>query len=102
MRAFRLTRAALAIEPNRNPAAAFLDAYALGAGFDLHTFIAQDLRHGVRHVGIFASDQARRFLDDGHLRAEAAVHLAELQSDVTATDDDQVLGYEIDIHDGRI
>ena len=31
-------------------------------------------------------------------RPEAAVHLAELEADVAAADDDQVLRQEVDVH----
>ena len=41
-------------------------------------------------VVVFAIDQARPFLDDGDLAAEAAEHLAELEADVAAADDDQM------------
>ena len=42
------------------------------------------------------ADQARTLLDDGDLRAEAAIHLAELEADVAAADDDQMLGQKVD------
>ena len=48
--------------------------------------------HRVGDVGVLAGDQPRRHLDHGDLGAEAAVHLRELQPDVAAADDDQVLG----------
>ena len=33
--------------------------------------------------------------------AEAAIHLRELESDVTAADDDQMLGKKVELHDAR-
>src|SRR5206468_9243507 len=41
-------------------------------------------------------------LDDGDAAAEAANHLCELQPDIAAADDDQVLGDEVDIHHGDV
>ena len=43
-----------------------------------------------RHVLVLARDQARPFLDDRDLAAEAAVHLRELEPDVAAADDDEM------------
>ena len=37
-------------------------------------------------------------LDDGDLAAEAAEHLAELEADVAAADDDEMLGEEVELH----
>ena len=47
---------------------------------------------------VLARDDARRHLDDRDAAAEAPVHLRELEADVAAADDDQVLGQEIDVH----
>ena len=47
---------------------------------------------------ILARDQARRHFHDGHAAPEAAVHLRELEPDVAATEDHQVLRQEVDIH----
>ncbi len=55
-----------------------------------------------RHIFVLARDQPRRHLDDGDLAAEAAVHLPELEADVAAADDDQVLGQEVDLHHGAV
>ena len=44
-----------------------------------------------RHVVVFARDQSRRLLDDGHFGAEAPEHLRELEADVAAAHDDEVL-----------
>ena len=51
----------------------------------------QNLANRFRDFFVLARDEARALLDDRHLRAEAAVHLRELQPDVAAADDDQVL-----------
>ena len=41
-------------------------------------------------------------LDDGHPGAEATVHLGELQRDVTAADDDEMLGQRIEFEDRHV
>ena len=51
----------------------------------------QDVAHRLRHVLVLAADQPRTLLDDRHLRAEATIDLTELQADVAAADDHQVL-----------
>ena len=50
----------------------------------------KDVAHGLRDVLVLARDQARPLLDDGHLGAEAAVHLREFEPDIAAADDDQM------------
>ena len=49
-------------------------------------------------VLVLARDQPLVALDDGHLAAEAPVHLAELEADVAAAEDHQMLGQEVDRH----
>jgi hypothetical protein len=51
-----------------------------------------------RDFRILARDDARRHLDHGDAAAEAPVHLRELEADVAAADDDQVLRQKIDVH----
>ena len=48
-----------------------------------------------RDVVVLARQQLRRALDHRDLRAEAPVHLRELQADVAAADDHQVLGHAV-------
>ncbi len=43
-----------------------------------------------RDILVLAADEARPLLDDRHRRAEASVHLRELEADVAAADDDEV------------
>src|SRR5205814_8995291 len=49
-----------------------------------------------------AADQAWANLYDGDAAPEAGVHLCELEPDVAAADDDEVLGQKVDVHDRRI
>ena len=64
--------------------------------------VAQDVAHALRYFVVFARDDPRALLDDGDLRAEAPVHLAEFEPDVAAADDDQMLGQEVDVHHRRV
>src|SRR6185369_17164971 len=51
---------------------------------------------------VLARDQPRRHLAHGDLRAEAAEHLCELQPDVAAADDRQVLGHAVELEDAAV
>jgi len=50
-------------------------------------------------VVVLARQQLGGALHDRHLRAEAPVHLRELEADVAAADHDQVPRHEVDLHD---
>ncbi len=54
---------------------------------------------GGGHVLVLARRQPRALLDDAHPGTEAAVHLGELESDVAAADDHQVLGQHVEVED---
>ena len=66
------------------------DALRFSAHDDAYRF--EDLANRLRHVGIFARGQARTPLDHGHLGTEATVPRGELETDVAAAHDHQVLG----------
>ena len=51
-----------------------------------------------RDLVVLAGDQPVAVLEHRDARAEAPVHLRELQADVAAADDQQVLGQEVDGH----
>ena len=65
---------------------------------DVDALGLEDLADRRGDVLVFALDQAIAHLDDGDLAAEAAEHLPELEPDVAAADDDEVLGDEVDVH----
>ena len=90
--------AAADLERDRDPAAPALDPRRIGVGQDADAFVLQDLADRLRDVRVLARDQPLVALDDGHLAAEAPVHLAELQADVAAAEDHQVRGQEVDGH----
>ena len=54
--------------------------------------------HRSADILVFARDQPIGILDHCHPRPEPAVHLGELQADVAAADDNQVLGHSVEIH----
>ena len=60
----------------------------------LDALVLQDLLDRGGNVFVLPLNQARPHLDDGHLAAESPEHLAELQPDVAAAHDDQVLAEE--------
>ncbi len=70
-------------------------------GQDRDPVIAQDRGDPVRDVLVLDHHQARGVLDDRDLAAEPAEHLPELQPDVAAAEDDQVLGELVQLHDRR-
>ena len=102
MRARHFTRAARAIQPDHHVACFATHAQAVGGHLHVDALGFQNLAHRLRHVFIFTGDQARAFLHDRHARAEAPIHLAELQPHVAATDHDQVLGQEVHVHHGGV
>ena len=51
-------------------------------------------------VGVLAAQQLASGVDDGHATAEAPEHLPELQPDITAAQNQQVLGHRVQLHDG--
>jgi len=65
---------------------------AFGVEADVDAFALEDVEDGGGDVFVFVEDKALGALDDGDLGAEAAVHLAKLDADVTAADDDEVFG----------
>jgi hypothetical protein len=92
----------LAVDADQHPSLVRREADALGAGADGDALPEEDLPDRLRDVLVLAGDEPRRLLDDGHLRPEAPVHLAELEADVGATDDNQVFGHPIQAEDGGV
>ena len=64
----------------------------------LDAFVFEYFPNGVRHILVFASDQAIATFDDGHPAAKSPVHLPEFQPDIAAADDDQMHRQKIDFH----
>ena len=76
--------------------------HALRVQAHVHALGFQDPGHRRGDVRRFPLDQAVAGVDERDLAAEAAVHLRELQPDVAAADDDQVLGQHLQVQDGRV
>src|ERR1044072_1903699 len=74
----------LAFAADRDAASLALHAQAFGAGSHRDALPLEDLAHRLRHVLVLAGDEPRRHLDDRHARAEAPVHLAELEADIAS------------------
>ena len=55
-----------------------------------------------RDVLILARHQSRRRLDDRHRAAEAAEHLGEFQTDITAAEHDQMSRQKLNVQDGCV
>ena len=52
----------------------------------------------IGHILVLARQQARGTLDNGHRSAQPAHQVGELQADVAAADDHQVLGHRVQFH----
>ena len=63
-----------------------------GAQSDVDAFTGQDVEYGGGHVGILTAHQLAAMLEHGDLCAEAPVHLGKLKGNITAANDDQMLG----------
>ncbi len=102
VRAVDFGRTGRAIQADSNMVAIPSGAKAVGIEPDFDALGFQYLPHCLRHILIFALDQARTFFDDGHPGPKAPVHLAKLEADVAAANDDQVLRQEIHVHHARV
>ncbi|MEM1417849.1 MAG: hypothetical protein AAGH15_23320, partial [Myxococcota bacterium] len=67
-----------------------------GAREDLDALVAEERQYAPRDVLVLAVEHALRALDDRHPRAEAAEDLGELEPDVGAAQDEQVLGSSLE------
>src|SRR6058998_1435225 len=66
-----------------------------------HSVLAQNLADLLGDVGVLAWRELRGALDDRHAAAEAAEHLPELEPDVAASQDQEVLRQHGEFHDRR-
>src|SRR2546421_4215733 len=92
MRADDSLIAAAAINLHGHFITAFFKADAFSAQTDLDAFVFENRFDVFGNVFVFTVNQSRPSLHNGHLTAEAAIHLSKLQSHIAAADDDQVLG----------
>ena len=59
--------------------------------------VVEELEYRRPNVGVFAAGQLLPVIDDGHTRAEAAHGLRQLQPDIAAADDDQMLRQAVEV-----
>ncbi len=71
-------------------------------GDDPDSLALEDLLDRRGDVLVLPGDEPVGLFDHRHPAAEAAVHLRELEADVAAAEQDQVLGQEIDLHHARV
>ena len=69
---------------------------------DGDALVLEDVLDGGRHVLVLAGGQPRPLLDDGDVGAEPPVHLRELQRDVAAADDDEMLWQRVEFEDADV
>src|SRR5437764_14162353 len=100
MRADNSLIAAAAINLHGHFVAAFFNGDAFSAQTDLNTFAFENCFDVFGNVFVFTANQPRPPLYNGHLTAEAAIHLSKLQSHIAAADHDQVLGQKVHVHHG--
>ena len=102
MRAVHAPRRLAAVEVYGHALAPALHRNAFGIETDLNPLLLQNLADRVGDVGVFAADQPLALFNDGDAAAEAAIHLTELQTNIAAANDDEMLGQEVDMHHATV
>src|SRR5207245_3541834 len=69
---------------------------------DLNPVLLQDLSNVSRDVGVLAGEQLASRLNNRHATAEAPEQLSKLQTNVATAQDQQVIGNNIEFHDGGV
>src|SRR5437016_12687422 len=77
-------------------------AHAFCVQSKLDALLLKNLLDYRGNVFIFAGDQSWHHLDNCYLTAKAAEHLPELQPNVAAADDHEMIGQKIHLHHGRV
>src|SRR5690606_26277181 len=65
---------------------------------NFYSFQLQQLPNFIAYVDILLLQNAISKIQNGNLRAEAPVHLTELQGNIPSTDDQKVAGYFLQLH----
>ena len=94
--------ALLAVDAHGHALLVRRQADALGARAHRDALGQQDAPDRLGHVLVLAGDEPRHPLDHGHARAEAPVHLRELEADVAAADDHQVRRHPVEGEHGAV
>ncbi len=86
----RLLRLSAANAEDYAVARTALDLAHLGLQQDFDSLVLHQFQNRLRDVAVFAVEQARAALNDGHAAAEPPHGLGEFQTDVAAAENDQV------------
>ena len=77
------------VEHRRSRAGRVFDAAYFGTGDDSDAVVPQDFSGTRGDVVVLVAKDLWTVFEDGHLRAVGGVHGGELQSDVSAAEDDE-------------
>ena len=86
----------------RNGFAALRKSDAFGVHAHADIFAVQNFEDGRGDIFVLAMHQSRAHFENGHAGAKTPEHLAELQADVAAAHDDQVLRQIVHLHHGTV
>src|SRR5688572_13004017 len=98
MRALDQWTAVAAIDMSSYGPGPSAEADELGVQTEVDAFGGEDVLNCGRDLRVLATDETSSHLDDRDLGPEPPEHLAELQSDVAAADDDEVLRQRVQRH----
>ena len=90
------------VNRDRDPLAVAGRANTLRVEPHRHAIGLEDLLHSLRDVVVVATNQAVAHLHDRDPTAKPPIHLRKLEPDVAATDNNKVLGQDVDVHHARI
>src|SRR6266404_451173 len=92
-----LASAPVAVESHDDLAVALRDMQAFGVGADIDAFAAQERRDRLGHILVLARNEARAYLYDRDLAAEAAIHLSELEPDIAPAQHQEMPRQVVDV-----
>src|SRR5215470_2341980 len=79
----------------------FVRCYAFRIQANLDALFFQYFLYRLRNIFILTSDESRAHLYNGYFGSKAAIHLAELETDVAAADHNQMFWQKIHGHHAR-
>ena len=87
---------------DRHPVAVFRYPNIAGTQVDCDALTFENVLDGGADVVVFARGKSRPAFDDRDLGAEPAEHLRELETDVAAADDHQMLWHRVEVEDADV
>src|SRR3984893_4272274 len=78
------------------------DAGGFSVQHELQALAFENLLQRGGDVGIFMRENLSAAVDDGNAAAETREHLAKLEADIAATENDEMLGDGFEFHDGNV